>query len=70
MKMTDNPGKGKILFEVHAVCGRCKRRVRLAEKVESEFEAEQKLKEIEWIKTEQSGWLCFVCKETERKELK
>ena len=61
--------KGKMFFEVHAVCGKCERRIRIIEKVGFIEEAEASLKKANWIKTEQSGWICFVCKEMPEKEL-
>lgn len=69
--MPDKFEKGEIFFEVHAICGngRCERRIRIVEKVRTMEEAEDKLGKAGWIKTEQSGWICFVCKEMPEREL-
>jgi len=60
--MRDNIRKGRLLLEVNAVCGICERRIRIPEKVETINDAERKLKEAEWVKNANYGWVCFVCK--------
>lgn len=55
--------KGEMFFEAHAICSICERRIRIVEKVKTIEEAEEKLKKANWVKTRQSGWICFVCKE-------
>jgi hypothetical protein len=67
--MLEKIEKGEMFFEVHAICGKCERRIRISEKVRFIEEAEGKLKKANWIKTEQSGWICFVCKEMPGKTL-
>ena len=69
--MADIIGKGEIFFEIHAICGhgKCERRIRIVEKVRTIEDAEDKLKKAGWVKTEQSGWICFVCKGMPEREL-
>jgi len=67
--MPDKFERGEMFFEVHAICGKCGRRIRIVEKARFIEEAEDKLKKANWAKTEQSGWICFVCKGIPEREL-
>lgn len=66
--MPDNVKKGKLLLEANAICGICERRIRFHEKVETLDEAEKKLREADWVKNANYGWVCFVCKLRPEKE--